>query len=89
VSSLVAAQLSTLVELASGLDNDQIDNNSPTFFMDGPSTTGRNSTESAHTGVGMEKMYLNCQMEVDLNLGYLGLRIMPGESKHGHWGKDV
>jgi hypothetical protein len=79
VTSLVAAQLNTLVELASGLGYDQMYDNGPKFSMDGPSSSGKNSTESAATGVGMENMYLNCQMGVDLNLGDLGLRIRPGE----------
>jgi hypothetical protein len=75
----VAAQLNTLVEIASGLGYDQIYDNGPKVSMDGPSSSGKNSTESAATGVGMDNMYLNCQMGVDLNLGDLGLRIRPGE----------
>lgn len=91
VTSLVAAQLKTLIELASPLDNDQVDDNGPELSMDCPSSSGRNSTEFAHIGVGMDNMYLNCRMGVDLNLGDLGLRVRagncskaPGESRHGH-----
>jgi hypothetical protein len=96
VTSLVAAQLNTLIELASRLDSDQIDDNGPKLSINDPSSFGRNSTESANTAIGMENMYLKCQMGVDLNLGDLGLRIrrggcsMPsGEGRHGNWGKDV
>jgi hypothetical protein len=91
VTSLVAAQLHTLIELASRLDNDQTDDNGPKLSMDGPVSSSKNSTESAHTGVGMDNMYLNCQMGVNHKLGELDLRIKlaecskaPGESKHGH-----
>jgi hypothetical protein len=91
-SNLDAAQPNTLAAFASGIDTNQLHDNYFTLSMDAPSSFGRNSIESTNTNIGMNT-YLNYTLELDLDLGDLGLQNMVGEcsqptgdGEHGSWG---